>query len=161
MANRGSSFDRALAIVTAFEAAGETSAARMLLLTQIQDLIDAADASRAGAIKGVTSMCREGREDATAGIPDRGFTVMDLYQAFTMLSFIREMLGPHLSVFEQFEKEASELQSFGPVLAPELFLRSEREPWRKDILEAVRAARMLAQKIDAARAQIAAAGGGA
>lgn len=52
MADRGTSFDRALAIVTAFEAAGETSAARMLLLTQIQDLIDAADAARAGASNG-------------------------------------------------------------------------------------------------------------
>ena len=56
MADRASSFDRALAIVTAFEAAGETSAARMLLLTQIQDLIDAADAARAGASKGDITM---------------------------------------------------------------------------------------------------------
>lgn len=56
MADRASSFDRALAIVTAFEAAGETSAARMLLLTQIQDLIDAADAARAGASKGDPTM---------------------------------------------------------------------------------------------------------
>ncbi|MFG1262323.1 hypothetical protein [Xanthobacter aminoxidans] len=31
-------FDRALGIVTEFEAAGETSAARMLLLTRIEDL---------------------------------------------------------------------------------------------------------------------------
>lgn len=56
MADRGTSFDRALAFVTAFEAAGETSAARMLLLTQIQDLIDAADATRAGVSKGGLTM---------------------------------------------------------------------------------------------------------
>lgn len=31
-------FDRALSIVTEYEAAGETSAARMLLLTRIEDL---------------------------------------------------------------------------------------------------------------------------
>ncbi len=31
-------FDRALGIVTEYEAAGETSAARMLLLTRIEDL---------------------------------------------------------------------------------------------------------------------------
>lgn len=47
MADRGTSFDRALAIVTAFEAAGETSAARLLLVAQIQDLIDAAAAGPA------------------------------------------------------------------------------------------------------------------
>lgn len=39
-------FERALAIVTEYEAAGETSAARMLLLTRIEDLCEVAEAAR-------------------------------------------------------------------------------------------------------------------
>ena len=38
-------FDRALGIVTEYEAAGETSAARMLLLTRIEDLCEVAEAA--------------------------------------------------------------------------------------------------------------------
>lgn len=41
-----SPFDRAIGIVTEFEAAGETSAARMLLLTRIEDLCEVAEAAR-------------------------------------------------------------------------------------------------------------------
>lgn len=41
-----SPFDRALGIVTEYEAAGETSAARMLLLTRIEDLCEVAEAAR-------------------------------------------------------------------------------------------------------------------
>ena len=40
-------FDRALSIVTEYEAAGETSAARMLLLTRIEDLCQVEDGTRA------------------------------------------------------------------------------------------------------------------
>lgn len=40
-------FDRALSIVTEFEAAGETSAARMLLLTRIEDLCEVEEGTRA------------------------------------------------------------------------------------------------------------------
>lgn len=39
-------FDRALGIVTEYEAAGETSAARMLLLTRIEALCEVAEAGR-------------------------------------------------------------------------------------------------------------------
>lgn len=39
-------FDRALGIVTEYEAAGETSAARMLLFTRIEDLCEVAEAGR-------------------------------------------------------------------------------------------------------------------
>ncbi|MFG1263283.1 MULTISPECIES: hypothetical protein [Xanthobacter] len=38
-------FDRALGIVTEYEAAGETSAARMLLLTRIEALCEVAEAA--------------------------------------------------------------------------------------------------------------------
>lgn len=40
-------FDRALSIVTEYEAAGETSAARMLLLTRIEDLCQVEEEARA------------------------------------------------------------------------------------------------------------------
>lgn len=39
-------FERALSIVTEYEAAGETSAARMLLLTRIEDLCRALEETR-------------------------------------------------------------------------------------------------------------------
>ncbi|UDQ89314.1 hypothetical protein LJE71_24470 [Xanthobacter autotrophicus] len=39
-------FERALGIVTEYEAAGETSAARMLLLTRIEALCEVAEAGR-------------------------------------------------------------------------------------------------------------------
>jgi len=39
-------FERALGIVTEYEAAGETSAARMLLFTRIEDLCEVAEAGR-------------------------------------------------------------------------------------------------------------------
>lgn len=39
-------FERALSIVTEYEAAGETSAARMLLFTRIETLCEVAEAGR-------------------------------------------------------------------------------------------------------------------
>jgi hypothetical protein len=43
------------------------------------------------------------------------------------------MLTPHRALFEAFEKEAQDLESFGPVLHPGLYLQAQREPWRQDV----------------------------
>jgi hypothetical protein len=50
--------------------------------------------------------------------------------------------------FDRFEKEARGLESFGPTLAPGLFLKAGNEPWRQDVREAFAAARAFVREMD-------------
>lgn len=59
-----------------------------------------------------------------------------------------EILAPHVALMEQFEQESRDLESIGPVLAPGLFLRVQRELWRADIRDAYQAAVRFAREFE-------------
>jgi len=64
------------------------------------------------------------------------------------------ILGVHRDVLARLERERQQLESVGPVLAPGLYLRAQREPWRKPVGDAVRAALAYDKAITAALAEL-------
>lgn len=63
--------------------------------------------------------------------------ISDALQAIRTAHMI---LAMHRDVLARIERERQQLENVGPVLAPGLFLRAQREPWRKPLGDAVRAA---------------------
>lgn len=58
------------------------------------------------------------------------------------------ILGMYADLFARFEREAMDLESFGPMLATDLYLRAEREPWRKEVRDAFKAAKTFVDAMD-------------
>lgn len=58
---------------------------------------------------------------------------MELRSAAGAIAIALLIIEPHRDLLRRFEVEARDLESFGPVLAPALFLKSQRETWRADI----------------------------
>ena len=65
------------------------------------------------------------------------------------------ILSVHRDVLARIERERQQLENVGPVLAPGLYLRAQREPWRKPVGDAVRAAIAFDRAITAALAELA------
>jgi hypothetical protein len=65
------------------------------------------------------------------------------------------LLAMQRDTLARIERERQHLESVGPVLAPGLFLRAQREPWRKPVGDAVRAAIAFDRAITSALAELA------
>lgn len=63
------------------------------------------------------------------------------------------ILAVHRDVLDRLERERQLLENVGFFIAPELYLRAQREPWRKPLNDAVRAALAFDKAITAALAE--------
>lgn len=64
------------------------------------------------------------------------------------------ILGVHRDVLARIERERQDLETVGAVFSPGLFMRAQREPWRKSIGDAVRAALAFDKAITAGLADL-------
>ena len=82
---------------------------------------------------------------------DRDELARQLSAAAGSIASCHTLLSAYARLFERLEREAKDLESFGPVLAPGLFLQMQREPWRADVREAFAAALAFVRAMDAIR----------
>lgn len=71
-----------------------------------------------------------------------------LHAAAASIRCAHDLLRIYIELFDRFEGETKDLELFGPVLAPALFIQQQREPWREDVRQAFRAAACFVREMD-------------
>lgn len=64
------------------------------------------------------------------------------------------ILATHRDVLARIERERQDLETVGAVFSPGLFMRAQREPWRRPLGDAVRAALAFDMAISAGLAEL-------